>query len=110
MGIFELLDYACAALAEAGYQDPWSWTPRQIFHRLDVHNRLAATRRMLDLQTGLLAARGDERSLQKFEQAQRRLALPKAGGAPDDREDEPRAAPPQRVRAMDEELRKVGWA
>lgn len=110
MGLFELLDYACASLAEAGYRDPWSWTPRQIFHRLDVHNRLAANRRIVDLQTGLLASRGDEKALKKFEQEQRRLALPQSTRAPEHGDDGPRRAPPARTEAMEDALKKVGWA
>lgn len=108
MGLFELLDYACAALTEAGYREVWTWTPRQIFHRLDVHNRLAANRRLVDFETGLMASRADDQAVQKFVQRNERLASPGTAATPQD-STERRAAPPQRAAALDEELKKVGW-
>jgi hypothetical protein len=109
MGLFELLDYACAALTEAGYADVWAWTPRKIFHRLDVHNRLAANRRLVDFETGLLAARGDEKQVRNLVQRTERLASPRTAATGED-SGERRAAPKEHAAAMDEELRKAGWA
>lgn len=66
MGLWELLDQACAVLTEAGYRDPWNWTPRQIMHRLSVHMKLRDQQSLVDLNIALLAARGDEKALQSF--------------------------------------------
>lgn len=110
MGLFELLDYACAVLTEAGYSDVWSWTPRQIVHRLDVHNRLAAKRRLVDLETGLMAFRGDEKALQKFVQQAESLASPRAARGGDHSVERNPRPPADRAARFDEELKKVGWA
>lgn len=109
MGLFDLLDYACAALTEAGYRDVWNWTPRQIFHRLDVHNRLAANRRLVDLETGLLAARGDEKQVRSLVQQTQRLASPRTPSPAEDSGDR-RAASREQAEVLDQELRKAGWA
>lgn len=60
MGLWETLDYACADLCEAGYPDPWSWTPRWIFHRLAVHRRLRDQETIRQLDVSILGSRGDE--------------------------------------------------
>ncbi len=63
MGLWETLDYACAALCEAGYPDPWSWTPRQIFHRLSVHRQLQNAETLRQLDVAVLGARGEEKAI-----------------------------------------------
>jgi len=112
MGFFELLDYACASLAEAGYRDPWDWTPRQIFHRLDVHNRLAANRRLVDLQTGLLASRGDKKHLEKYVADQRKIAATQTESSSDNALDKRHRPPADDAQAARSEaaLKAVGWS
>lgn len=65
MGFWESIDHACAVLCEAGYPDPWSWTPRQIFHRLSVHRQLQNTETVRQLDIAVLGARGEEKALKE---------------------------------------------
>lgn len=112
MGFFELLDQACAVLAEAGYRDPWEWTPRQIIHRLEVHNRLSAQRSLLDLQVGVLAARGDQKHVDRFVQAQKRIAATDRASATDNAMERKggRAASPSQTARVDKALEAAGWS
>lgn len=66
MGLWETLDYACAVLCEAGYPDPWLWTPRQIFHRLAVHRRLRDQETLRQLDIAVLGSRGEEKALREY--------------------------------------------
>ena len=111
MGLWELLDYACATLTEAGYPDVWDWTPRQILHRLEVHKRLKADRSILDLEIALLAARGDEKAVKAAYDQHRRMASPEPSGPGDPVRKGSPAVPVPRQAATDEDdlLKQVGW-
>lgn len=107
MGLFELLDECCARLMEAGYPDVLEMTPRQLLHRVDVHDRLHARNRVEEVQVGILGARADQKAVDDFI----RKASPQAPRTRETSEDRGgRRAPDARAARMDEELKKVGWA
>lgn len=106
MGLFELLDECCARLMEAGYPDVLEMTPRQLLHRVEVHDRLHARNRVEEVQVGILGARADQKAVDDFI----RKASPQAVRARETSGDRGGRAPDARAASMDEELRKVGWA
>ncbi|MQV12198.1 hypothetical protein GHL01_00365 [Sinorhizobium meliloti] len=105
MGLWETLDHACAVLCEAGYPDPWSWTPRLIFHRLAVHRRLQDSETMRQLEVAVLSARGDEKAVRKF---QERLSGSHATSG-DDAEQITRPAPQAVAERLEAEHQKLPW-
>jgi len=56
----------CARLAEAGYADPWSMTPREIVWRVQVYNRIHAENRIEDVNIGILASRAEKKDVDDF--------------------------------------------
>lgn len=56
----------CARLAEAGYADPWSMTPREIVWRVQVYNRIHAENRIEDVNIGILASRAEKKDVESF--------------------------------------------
>jgi len=112
MGLIELLDYACAVLQEAGYPNPWAWSPRVIIHRLDVHNRITAQRRLIDMHVSLLAARGDQKHVERFAEAQKRIAEPEKATPTDTRAVSAEIKPASRrqVEEMQAALAAAGWS
>lgn len=106
MGLWETLDKSCAVLLEAGYPDPWSWTPRQIMHRLEVHNWVRDQAALRELEVGILASRGEGKHLKEFEEKTRarHATTPEQTGL------ETRAAPAAVESRLRAEHSKLPWS
>lgn len=84
----------CAVLCEAGYPDPWQWTPREIVHRFTVHRKIHDQRQrehdLRSLEIAVLGHHGEQKHIKDF--VKRR--------AGDDQGDRPHSEKPVTIAAL----------